>query len=62
MEMQAKLSQIEKDRNEKLEKFQQDVRERVKRVRKQKLNEHITKSIQRVRIVFSKVFSCCCFL
>ena len=50
VELQAKLAQIEKDRNERLEKFQQDVCERVKRVRRQKLNEQMKKSIENVSI------------
>ena len=48
MEMQAKLAQIEKDRNERLKKFQQDVCERVKRTRQQKWHEQLNRSIEKV--------------
>ena len=48
MEMQVKLAQIERDRNERLEKFQKDVHKRVQRIRREKLNEEINKSIKKV--------------
>ena len=55
MEMQVKLAQIEKDRNERLEKFQQDVHKRVQRIRREKLNEEINKSIEKVIYVLKVV-------